>query len=107
MTRFILAGFYRGGCCCLPLYTEFCPAIPVFMLYLLLAFLAYLLYKLVFDFIIPVYRATRRIKKQFQDFQNQAGGQQQHTGTVNENMKPGGRSQKPPKKDYIDFEEIK
>jgi hypothetical protein len=76
------------------------------MLYLLLAFLAYLLYKLVFDFLIPVYRATRRIKKQFQDFQNQTDGQQQQNAAANENIKPGGRSQKPPKKDYIDFEEI-
>jgi hypothetical protein len=69
-------------------------------------FVLYLLYKLVFDFIIPVARTTRQVKKQFRQMnekmQEQAGRQQDMQG----NSTP--QAKKPvAKDDYIEFEEVK
>ena len=71
----------------------------------------YLLYKLVFDFIIPIAVSTREVKKQFSDiqskmheqarkFEQHAQNQQRPTVTVTP-KKPGSKD------DYIDFEEVK
>jgi hypothetical protein len=74
-------------------------------------FLAYMLYNLVFKFILPVYRTTRRVKKGFREMQdrmNEQMRQQQGYG--------GSTSSKPHIKpetnstatgEYIDFEEVK
>jgi hypothetical protein len=66
-------------------------------------FLLYLLYKLIFNFIIPVYQSSIRIKKQFGEMQNKM---QEHT---NNNQPPPVQknSQSEIKEDYIDYEEIK
>jgi hypothetical protein len=72
--------------------------------FILYAFLLYILYKLVFDFIIPVAGATRRIRKQFDQAREQMEQQQkqnkQQTGKPAENVTHGIG-------DYIEFEEIK
>ncbi len=72
-------------------------------------FLAYLLYRLIFHFIIPVYRTTRQVKKSFKNMQEQM---RQHTDPLrqrqDQNSQP--QHQKPGKTkvgDYIDFEEVK
>lgn len=81
----------------------------------------YILYKLIFDFIIPVARTTQTVRKQFRtmqeqmnsqgggfnDYYNQASStqtdQNQSGFSVNErHSKPVGD-----KEDYIDFEEVK
>lgn len=68
----------------------------------------YLLYRLVFNFIIPVWRVSRQMKGQMRDFQNhmnsQGPGMQQ-----TETPKPAqsATSTKSGKGDYIDFEEVK
>jgi dephospho-CoA kinase len=67
------------------------------------AFLLYMLYKLVFDFIIPVVSTTRRIRKQFdqarqQMEQQQAQARQQTERPENVTQGIG---------EYIEFEEIK
>jgi hypothetical protein len=74
--------------------------------YLLYAFLLYLLYRLVFHFIIPVYKTTRQVKKQFrdmhgrmEDYMNQQAQQQPST--------PKQETGKGKAGDYIDFEEVK
>jgi Sec-independent protein translocase protein TatA len=62
-------------------------------------------YKLIFEFVIPVYKTTRQFKKGFmemQDRMNEHVNQQQSTSQNN----PMPSSQKPAG-DYIDFEEIK
>lgn len=69
-------------------------------------FLIYLLYKLVTEFIIPVYKSTRKFKKTFNEMQSK----------MNEQMKAGQQSQQAPPKpevnitekggDYIEFEEV-
>jgi hypothetical protein len=68
-------------------------------------FLIYLLYKLIFDFIIPVYQSTKKIKKQFGEMQskmqsdmNQYQNQQQTQQAQPKAEKEG---------DYIEFEEVK
>ena len=68
-------------------------------------FIIYLLYKLIFDFIIPVYESSKKIKKQFGEMhdkmQNDIKNYQGHQAPA--------QSEPAPKKegDYIDFEEVK
>lgn len=73
--------------------------------YIIYIFLAYLLFKLVFNFIIPVYKTTKQVRKGFKEMQEkmrspQAGNNSQPPGSIKNNQrKPAG--------DYIDFEEVK
>ena len=63
----------------------------------------YLVYKLIFDFIIPVYTTTKQVKQKVGEMQNQ----------MNEHMKqqqantPKEKEPKPGREDYIEFEEVK
>ncbi len=73
------------------------------------ALLAYLLYKLVFGFIIPVYRTTRKVRRSFKEMQ-----EKMRTGGTYPGAKPSQRPNpepqpkgKPAVGDYIDFEEVK
>lgn len=70
-------------------------------------FLFYMLYKLVFDFIIPVYRASKRMKDQVgqmqQKMQEQQQKQQKETIVVNTKA----TTPKASGSDYIEFEEVK
>ena len=74
-------------------------------------FALYLLYKLIFDFIIPVARTTKQVKKQFNDMSNrmqetmQQQQAQQQNNTFTKNTTPAATSGK--SDDYIEFEEIK
>lgn len=66
--------------------------------------LFYFLYKLVFSFIVPVYRASSQIRSKVNEM-NQQYSQQQRPP---ESQPSSAHSQKrPPAEDYIDFEEIK
>jgi hypothetical protein len=71
-------------------------------------FVLYLLYKLIFDFIIPVYKNTKDLKKQMNDMQGRMNEQmenfQQNAGQPQQG-KTG--QQKPPASDYIEYEEVK
>lgn len=73
--------------------------------YLFYFFLAYLLYQLVFKFIIPIYRTTKKVKRGFKEMQERM---QQ---TASPGRAPGTHSKEPPKNEvageYIDFEEVK
>jgi hypothetical protein len=74
-------------------------------------FIFYILYKIVFDFIIPVYRASKRMKDQVGQMQQKMQEHQQRQNFPDENFvkndsykdAPG----KPAAKDYIEFEELK
>lgn len=74
-------------------------------------FIFYLLYKLIFDFIIPVYRASKRMKDQVSHMQQKMQEHQQKQQTPEDNSVNIHSSKtttgKAPGKDYIDFEEIK
>ncbi len=71
-------------------------------------FLLYILYKLIFDFIIPIYNTTKKVKKQFGEMHNKM---QEQMNTFNAQQKSSGSksaAQQPAKKeDYIDYEEVK
>jgi hypothetical protein len=77
------------------------------MRFLLYAFLIYLAYLFIFRFVIPVYLASRKIRKGFREMQekmNEQYRQQQAQAnpTAAKNSTP-----KAPAGDYIEFEEIK
>ncbi|HVI49232.1 MAG TPA: DUF4834 family protein [Chitinophaga sp.] len=83
--------------------------------FLLYIFFAWLLYKLVFDFIIPVYRSTKHVRRQMSDMQEHMRRQYEQQQTTEQGytysqtqpppqQKP---AEKPRRDDYIDFEEIK
>jgi hypothetical protein len=90
---------------------------------LFLAIVVYLLYRFVFNFLLPVFRATRQVREQFRNMQgpaNDVGGSSQpgsarpgssqrpFSGDASSSGQTGNkRPSKPPAEDYIDFEEIK
>jgi hypothetical protein len=64
----------------------------------------YLVYKLVFELIIPIFKTTHHMRKQFRDMQNGGAGQPfQNARAEKEQQAP----RKQPTGDYIDFEEVK
>ena len=74
--------------------------------FLFYAFLIYMLYKFIFNFALPVYRTTRRVKKSFREMNEKM--QQQNPGAAQPNTST---TQAKPKEnspgEYIDFEEVK
>jgi len=79
--------------------------------YFLLFVALYVAYKLVFDLVIPVWRASRQIRRQFRSMndhlhQQANPGRNGHQDTQPQPQKTT-REKKPEAGDYIDFEEIK
>lgn len=76
--------------------------------YFLWALLAYFIYRFVFNFIIPVVRASRDIKRQVNEFktrmQSEQEPYQQRDYTPSPTPKSGNTSKAG---DYIEFEEIR
>lgn len=73
-----------------------------FIFYLVLF---YLLYRLVFDFILPVSKATKQIKKNMRDINAQ---QQQYYQQQQQASQPQQEKKEPSSdSEYIDFEEVK
>ncbi|MEP6673838.1 MAG: hypothetical protein ABJA78_01740 [Ferruginibacter sp.] len=73
-------------------------------------FVLYMVYKLIFDFIIPVYTTTKQVKKQFGDMQqkmSEMNRQQQQSGQYNSNTSTQPAQPKPGKDDYIEYEDVK
>jgi hypothetical protein len=68
------------------------------------AFLVYLLYKLIFDFIIPVYKTTRQVKKGFREMQDRM---QEHMQQQQQSPRSKSETPKTQPGDYIEFEELK
>jgi hypothetical protein len=68
-------------------------------------FVLYLLYKLIFDFIIPVYQTTKQVSKKMGEMQTKMNDhfnqQQSQANTTVE------KPVRPTREDYIDFEEVK
>ena len=76
--------------------------------FLFFAFLFYVLYKLVFDFVIPIYRTTQRVKKSFREMhQKMQEGPNGFSGEHQPSQNGTGTKGKKPLGDYIDFEEVK
>jgi hypothetical protein len=70
-------------------------------------FVLYLLYRLIFDFIIPVYKTSKQVSQKMSEMQSRMNEQMkkqqsgQHPGSSTE------KTVKPAKEDYIEFEEVK
>lgn len=75
--------------------------------YLFYAFLIYLAYRLVFHFIIPIYKTTRQVKKQFRQMNNRMADHFNQQQANQQPIHPKQEDQKAPAGDYIDFEEVK
>ena len=69
-------------------------------------FILYLVYKLIFDFIIPVYQTTKQVRSKMGEMQQkmneQMKQQENRVNTTHKEPTPG-----PAKEDYIEFEEVK
>jgi hypothetical protein len=84
--------------------------------YLFFAFLIYLGYRLVFNFIIPIYKTTRQVKKQFSEMSARMNSSDGHN-RMQDNMgqqppyqqpvTPATENKNQQAGDYIDFEELK
>jgi Sec-independent protein translocase protein TatA len=79
---------------------------------LITIFLLWLAYKVIFDFIIPVYQSTKQVRQQMGDIQarmrEQFQQQQQTQRTAQQQQQQHASQQRPADKgDYIDFEEVK
>ena len=75
--------------------------------YLFYAFLIYLAYRLVFHFIIPIYKTTRQVKKQFHEMHSRMEDHVNQRQANQQTPSPNTESKKEQVGDYIDFEELK
>ena len=74
--------------------------------YILLGFTIYFAYRFLFDFLLPVIRTTRQVKKQFDAVREQQQGFQQHQ-QKNSPDPAKTSSSKSSSDDYLEFEEIR
>jgi hypothetical protein len=80
------------------------------MKYVLYALLIWFLYQFIFKLVIPVYKASRKIKKGFGEMQekmNEQFRQQQQQQAYSPSGTADSKSPKPSASDYIEFEEVK
>ena len=77
------------------------------MRYLLYAFLIYLAYRLVFHFIIPIYKTTRQVKKQFREMHSRMQDNMSPPPPFQQPATPATENKTQQAGDYIDFEELK
>jgi hypothetical protein len=79
------------------------------MRYVWYALLAYLLYRFIFGFLLPVFRTTRQVKKQFRDMQEKMNdfARQREEVFQQQPKEDPKKQQKAPPGDYIDFEDVK
>jgi sortase (surface protein transpeptidase) len=67
----------------------------------------YLVYKLIFDFIIPVYKTTKQVKQKVGEMQSQMNEQRKQEQNNQFTSETKEHTAKPRKEDYIEFEEVK
>ncbi|SFD32886.1 Ubiquitin elongating factor core [Chitinophaga sp. CF118] len=74
-------------------------------------FIFWLLYKLIFDFIVPVYQSTKQVRRQMGDLQDrmrqQYQEQQQQQAASAQRPQASASAKKADNSDYLDFEEVK
>lgn len=73
--------------------------------YIFWTIVIYFLIRFIFNFLVPVFRATRQMRSQVRDFQNKMEEEQNFRSGANNTANPDHKSTA--RKDYIDFEEIK
>jgi Domain of unknown function (DUF4834) len=70
----------------------------------------YILYKVIFDFVIPVYKSTKKVRSAMSDMQAKMQEQQRAQAEKNSHPSQYDSSKKASsvsKDDYIDYEEVK
>jgi hypothetical protein len=70
-------------------------------------FLVYILYKLIFEFIIPIYQSAKKVKKQFGEMHNKMQDQMNKANQYQNNTTAKTPPPAPKNEEYIDYEEIK
>lgn len=70
-------------------------------------FLLYLLYKFIFEFIIPVYHATKQVKRKMNEMQETMKKQQDYYQNSNPTQQKPTGSSAATDSEYIDYEEVK
>ncbi len=71
-------------------------------------FVIYLVYKLIFDFIIPIYRTTKQVRSKMDEMNQRMADQRNSVNNPQFQQKERETSAyKPASEDYIDYEEIK
>jgi len=72
-------------------------------------FVIYILYKLIFEFIIPVYKTTKQVKQKMDDMHQrmQQTQDQQASGPYDNRHQSTTAPKRAPSDDYIDYEEVK
>ncbi|MBL7697043.1 MAG: hypothetical protein JNK79_02755 [Chitinophagaceae bacterium] len=75
------------------------------MKYIFWGIVIYFFVRFVFNFLIPLFRATRQMRDQVKDFQSRMEEQQNFQRTAAQQQQQA--KPKVSKEDYIDFEEIK
>ena len=75
--------------------------------FLFFAFLIYLAYRLVFYFIIPIYKTTRQVKKQFREMHSRMQDNMSQQQPYQQPATPATENKKQQPGDYIEFEELK
>ena len=77
------------------------------MQFVLYALVAYILYNFIFKLVIPVYMASRKIKKGFSEMQSKMQEQMKQQQGFSAQGTAADPAPKAKAGDYIDFEEIK
>jgi len=75
--------------------------------YLFYAFLIYLAYRLIFHFIIPIYKTSKQMKKQFREMHSRMHDHANQQQAYQQTSTPKTEDKKEQAGDYIDFEELK
>lgn len=78
--------------------------------YIIWAIILYLLIRFVFNFLLPVIRASMQMRQQMKAFQDKMNQQNQFTNEESRQYNGNGSTKQPDKSkasDYIDFEEVK
>jgi hypothetical protein len=78
--------------------------------FLFLVIVVYLAYRFIFNFLIPIVRATHQVRQQFRDARGSSRGPENFGGPTDPgsaDARSGKAPHKPSAEDYIDFEEVK
>ena len=70
-------------------------------------FLLYILYKLIFDFIIPIYQTTKKVKRQFGEMNSKMQEQMNAYNQQQNSRQQESKQETVKNEEYIDYEEIK
>lgn len=77
--------------------------------YIIWAIVLYVLFRFIFNFVVPLVRAGRQMRRQMHEFQNKMNQQYSDGQQNGASFQTNARKEEPAEKagDYIDFEEIK